>query len=120
MCVGVLPAFVSVPLACPVPVKKRELDALELELQTFVSHNVGARNSTQVLLEEQPVSLTAETSLQTLFSETKFRSQAKLASNSQFSFLNLPRSGITSKRHHAQAWLKIFIKMNKHNKLIVV
>lgn len=72
MCVGVLPAFVSVPFAYPVPVKKRELDALELELQTFVSHNVGARNSTQVPLEEQPVSLTAETSLQTLFSETKF------------------------------------------------
>jgi hypothetical protein len=40
---------------------------MELELQLVGNHQVGARNRTQVLLEEQPVLLTAEPSLQPLF-----------------------------------------------------
>lgn len=41
------------------------LDPLELELETTVSGQVGAKNWTQVL-EEQPVLLTIELSLQPL------------------------------------------------------
>jgi len=43
--------------------QKRALDHLELELQVVVNHYVGSRNCP---LEEQPVLLTAEPSLQPL------------------------------------------------------
>lgn len=42
MCMGALPAFIYV-------YQKRMSDLQELELQTTVSHHVGAGNQTQVL-----------------------------------------------------------------------
>lgn len=41
--------YVYVPFACLVPVEARGRYPLDLELQEFVSHHVGASNETLVL-----------------------------------------------------------------------
>jgi hypothetical protein len=61
MCMGILLVCKSVHQLPAV-----SLDLLKLELQMVVNRLMGARNWTQVLLEEQPVLLTAETWLQPL------------------------------------------------------
>lgn len=49
MCMCVLPEFLSVNHLGARSAQKRALDPSELDLETFVSHHVGAENRAQVL-----------------------------------------------------------------------
>lgn len=58
--------------ACPGPTgKNREPDPLELELQVILSRRVGTRDQTLSPLEEQPVLLTTNPRLITLYEQNK-------------------------------------------------
>ena len=64
MCMSLLPACCVARVPSVHGSQKRASDALELGSQTAASHHVGARNQPRGSLEEQPVLLTTEPSLQ--------------------------------------------------------
>jgi hypothetical protein len=50
MCAGVLPACTSVPSACSaLPKQEEDVESLELEVQTVVSHHLDTENQIRVL-----------------------------------------------------------------------
>lgn len=60
MCMGILPAFISVHhmYALPKNFRRGHQIPLELEIQITVSHSIGAENLNPGFLEEQSVLLT--------------------------------------------------------------